>query len=311
MNYRAILIATIQTLGLFVAGFIHPIGQLFALFTPVPLILVYVRNGKWAGLTTLVGSSAIMSVLGGWQAAAILFLSFGLMAVGTSEGMRRNLKPEQTSLLGGLLPIAVIGAIVLFYLVRVGKNPIMEVEAYLRAIIATSEKTYTTMGLSEMAAMVSSIPDSFIYYLARLIPSITIATSVTQAACCYGIARAILVRRPGTEPLPAQPPLAAWHAPDSWVWGLIAALALIVVPRETARLFGWNIAILFAVLYLAQGAAVVEHYLRKTGLRSFVRGLILALVLAMPSIVFVIALGIVDIWADFRKVRGPIEIKPS
>ena len=42
MNYRAILIATVQTLGLFVAGIIHPpIGQMLALFTPVPLILVY------------------------------------------------------------------------------------------------------------------------------------------------------------------------------------------------------------------------------------------------------------------------------
>jgi len=306
MNYRAILIATIQTLGLFVAGFIHPIGQIFGLLTPVPLILVYVRNGRLAGLTTLVASSVIMSVLGGWQAAAILFFSFGLMSIGTSEGMRRNLKPEQTSLLGGLLPIAVLGAIVVFYLARVGKNPITEVEVYLREIIANSAKTYTTLGLTEMAAMVSSIPDSFVYYLARLIPSITIATSVTQAACCFGIARAILLRKPGTEPITAQPSLAAWHAPDSWVWGLIAALALIVVPRETARFIGWNIAIFFAVVYLAQGAAIVEHYLRKAGIRTIARGLLLAIILALPSVVFVIALGIVDIWADFRKVRLPV-----
>jgi len=307
MNYRAILIATVQTLGLFVAGFVIPLlGQMLALFTPVPLILIYLRNGKLEGLTTLVASSVIMSVLGGWQAAAILFLSFGLMAIGTAEGMRRNLKPEQTSLLGGLLPIAVLGAIVLFYLVRVGKNPITEVEIYLREVIASSAKTYTTMGLTEMAAMVSSIPDSFVYYLSRLLPGITIATSVTQAACCFGIARAILVRRPGTEPAPAQPSLALWHAPDSWVWGLIAALALIVVPGETAKLFGWNIGILFAVLYLAQGTAIAEHYLRKAGIKTFIRGLLLALILAMPSVVFVIALGIVDIWADFRKVRVPV-----
>jgi uncharacterized protein YybS (DUF2232 family) len=304
MNYRAILIATIQTLGLFVAGFIHPLGQIFTLFTPVPLILVYVRSGRLAGLTTLVASSVMISVLGGgWQTAAILFLSFGLMAIGTSEGIRRNLKPEQISLLGGLLPIAVLGSIILLYLARVGKNPIMEVEVYLREIIASSAKTYTTMGMKEMADMVTSIPDNFIYYLARLIPSITIATSVTQAACCYGIARAIILRRPGTETLPAQPSLAAWHAPDSWVWGLIAALALIVVPRETARFIGWNIAILYAVLYLVQGTAIVEHYLRKAGIRPFIRGLLLTLILALPSVVFVIALGIVDIWADFRKVR--------
>ena len=310
MNYRAILIAIVQTLGLFVAGFVIPLlGQMLALFTPVPLILVTIRNGERAGLTTLVASSLIMSVLGGWQAAAILFLSFGLMAIGIAIGMRRNLNPEQTSLLGGLLPIAVLGAIVVFYLVRVGKNPITEVEVYLREIIASSAKTYTTMGLTEMAAMVSSIPDSFIYYLSRLLPSITIATSVTQAACCFGIARAILVRKPGAEPLPAQPSLVAWHAPDSWVWGLIAALALIVVPQETARFIGWNIAILYAVLYLAQGIAIVEHYLRKTGIRTFGRGLLLALILAMPSVVFVIALGIVDIWADFRKVRIPAQTK--
>jgi uncharacterized protein YybS (DUF2232 family) len=309
MNYRAVLTAIVQTLALFVAGFIHPLGQLFGLFTPVPLILVYVRSGKPAGLTTLVASSVIMSVLGGWQVAAILFFSFGLMAIGASEGMRRNLRPEQTSLLGGLLPIAVVGAIVVFYLARVGKNPITEVEVYLREIIINSAKTYTTLGLTEMAAMVSSIPDSFIYYLARLIPSIIIATSVTQAACCYGIARAILLRRPGTEPIPVQPTLAAWHAPDSWVWGLIAALALIVVPRETARFIGWNIAILFAVVYLAQGAAIVEHFLRKSGIRSLARGLLLALILALPSVVFVIALGIVDIWADFRKVRILVQTK--
>jgi uncharacterized protein YybS (DUF2232 family) len=307
MNYRAILIATVQTLGLFVAGFIHPLGQIFGLFTPVPLILVYVRDGRLAGLVALAASSVMISVLGGgWLAAAILFLSFGLMAIGTSEGMRRNLKPEQTSLMGGLLPIAVLGSILLLYLARVGKNPITEVEVYLREIIANSAKTYTTMGLKDMAAMVSSIPDKFVYYLARLIPSIAIATSVTQAACCYGIARAIILRRPGKEPLSAQPSLAAWHAPDSWVWGLIAALALIIIPLETARFIGWNIAILYAVLYLAQGTAIVDHYLRKAGFRSFTRGLLLALILALPSVVFVIALGVVDIWADFRKVRVPV-----
>jgi hypothetical protein len=37
------------------------------------------------------------------------------------------------------------------------------------------------------------------------------------------------------------------------------------------------------------------------------RGLIIVLILALPSIVFVITLGIVDIWADFRKVRAPLQ----
>jgi uncharacterized protein YybS (DUF2232 family) len=101
-------------------------------------------------------------------------------------------------------------------------------------------------------------------------------------------------------------PFALWHAPDAWVWGLIAALAFSVVPHETPRFIGWNLAILFAVLYLAQGAAIVEHYLLKARLKPFLRGLIITLLLVLPpTLASVIALGIVDIWADVRKVRGP------
>lgn len=307
MNYRAILIATAQTLGLFIAVFIHPIGQLFTLFTPVPLILVSMRYGKQAGLVTLSASCLIMAALGGWQSAVILLLSFGLMAIGASEGMRRNLPPEQTALMGGLPPVAVLTVIAVLFVIRTGKNPITEVDIYLHESIAMAAKTYATMGLAEMAAMISSVPDSMVYYLARLLPGILIATSVSQAACCFGIARVIIMRKPSPDPAPAQPPFARWHAPDSWVWGLIAALAFIVMPQETARLTGWNIAIIFAVIYLAQGSAIVEHYLRKANIKPFGRGLVLALLLAMPSFVFVIALGIVDIWADFRKVRVPAE----
>ena len=53
--------------------------------------------------------------------------------------------------------------------------------------------------------------------------------------------------------------------------------------------------------------AIVDHYLRKARIQPFMRGMIHTLILALPSIVFVIALGMVDIWADFRKLRGPMQ----
>ena len=152
--------------------------------------------------------------------------------------------------------------------------------------------------------MLKAVAYKFIHNLVRLIPGMAIATSVTQAACCYGVARAVIARRPGPTPA-VSPPFSLWHAPDAWVWGLIAALALVIFPNESSRLTGWNLAVLFAVVYLAQGTAIVEHYLRRARIRAFVRGLIIALILALPSVVFVIALGVVDILADVRKVRGP------
>jgi len=307
MNYRALLIATAQTLGLFLAAIVIPLfGQIIALFTPVPLIIISVRHGKWQGITALVAASAIVAALGGWQLAAILFLSFGLMAIGISEGMRHNWNHERISLMGGLLPIVVLGVLLVMYFNRLGKNPVIIAEEYLRTSFAETAKLYTSMHLEETAALLNSISDRLVYYLVRLGPGIIIATSVAQAACCYGIARAMIMRRPGPGPMPAQLPFSLWHAPDSWVWGLIAALALIIIPQETSRLIGWNLAIIFGTVYLAQGTAIVDHYLRKIRMKTFARGLMIGLILAMPSVVFVIALGIVDIWADLRKVRGPV-----
>ena len=307
MNYRATAIATVQTVGLYVTGFLIPLlGQALALFTPVPLILAYVRNGRIEGLTALGISVAVVAMLAGWQIAAILLLSFGLMAVGTAEGMRRQWKPESIALLGGLLPIAVLSMITAYYFAHAGKNPVFVLEEYLRGSVAEAAKLYSSLGLTEMAAVVATISDNFVHYLVRLVPGITIATSVFQAACCYGIGRAIIVRKPENAPELTHSSLATWHAPDVWVWGLIVALALIMVPQETARFTGWNFAILYAVLYLAQGIAIVEYYLRKARVKPVIRGLIHALILALPTIVFIIALGVVDIWADVRKVRSAI-----
>ncbi len=306
MNYRSVFVAAAQTVGLFVAGFVIPaFGQILALFTPVPLIMIHVRDGRIEGLTVLAVSVVVVAVIAGWQAAAILLFSFGLMAIGTAEGMRKKWRPEFAALLGGLLPIAALGVFAAYYFGHAGKDPVMTIEAYLRSSVAEAAKLYTRLGLADMAAAVTSMSDAFIHYLVRLLPGIAVATSVLQAACCYGLGRAILARKKGVEPAHS---FAAWHAPDTLVWGLIGTLVLIMVSNETVKFTGWNLAILYALMYLAQGMAIAEHYLRKAGIKPVVRGLIHALILVLPPIVAcVIALGVVDIWADFRKVRAPMQ----
>ncbi len=308
MNYRSTVLATAQTLGLIIAGFLVPVlGQALILFTPVPLIVAYARDGRAEGLTALMSSTAIAAVLLGWHIAAIFFFGFGLMAFGTAEGMLRRLRPEYIAILGGLLPIAAAGIVLAYYLAHTGKNPLAIIEIHLRDSVKELAKLYSGMGLTEMASAVTSVSDTLIHFLVRLVPGITLATSLIQAACCFGLARAIVLRRPGAVPTPLQPTLAAWHAPDAWVWGLIASLALTMVPNEAARLTGLNCAIVFSVVYLVQGIAIVEHVLRKARIQAVARSLIHVLILALPTIVFVIALGVVDIWADFRKVRRAVQ----
>lgn len=294
-----------QAAGLYLAGLIIPVlGLMAALFSPVPFIIAYVRGNRQEGLASIGLACLLISVIAGWQGAVLFFLTFGLMAIGIAEAMQHRSKPEGAALLGGLLPIAAIGIALAAYFAHLGKNPVAVVEEYMRNSLVEAAKMYSSLGLTEAAAMINAVSDRFIYYLVRLLPGIVIATSVVQAACCYGLARAVISRKQG--PAPDQPTLAGWHAPDVWVWGLIATLACAVIPQHAVNIIGWNAAIIFGVLYTAQGIAIVEHYFRKAGIHTAVRGMLHAIILALPVVVCVTALGVVDIWADFRKVRGPI-----
>jgi uncharacterized protein YybS (DUF2232 family) len=316
MPYRSILIAAVQAAGLTVAGFLIPVlGQIVVLFAPVPLITVAVREGRKAGMAATGAAAALIAVVVSGQAVFVLFfISLGLMALGLSEGLLRRLRPEVAILTGGLLPLAALIVLLAPILIKAGTNPAALAEQYLRTSLTDAQKLYTQLGLSEVAQMLDSISDKFLYYLVRLSPGIILTATLFQAACCYGMARSILLRKDPGIAIPDKTSFAAWHAPDSWVWGLIVTLGLVASGLtakvdSAAFIVGLNLALLYLLVYTAQGAALVEFWLRKLRIaviwRSFAHTIILTL---PPLIAVVIALGVVDIWADFRKVRVPVQI---
>jgi uncharacterized protein YybS (DUF2232 family) len=299
------MIAAAQAAGLFAAGLIVPVlGQMVSLFTPVPFILAAVRYGLREGLSSIALAMVLVTAVAGWQAGMILLVGFGLLSIALSWGMRKGIRPEYSIFLGGILPVAAAAVPLAYVVLQAGAGPVSAAEEYIRSSIQEAVKLYTSMGLTDLAAQVTGISDVFVHYFVRLLPGIVIATCLVQTACCYGIARFLILRRPGAGPdLPAQPSLASWHAPDAWVWGLIAALGCVAVPIEIVKFTGMNFTIIFLLVYTVQGMAVVDFLLRKGGLNAPVRGIIHAVVLALPSVMFLPPLGVVDIWADVRKVR--------
>jgi uncharacterized protein YybS (DUF2232 family) len=310
MPFRSIAVAALQSAGLTIAGFVVPLlGQIAVLFAPVPLVVVAVREGRKAGFAALGIAGAIVAVVvSGKMVFVFFFLSFGLMAAGLSEGLRQRLKPEQAVFLGGLLPLAALLAILVPVLIKAGKNPVVLADEYFRTSIIEAQQLYTQLGLTEVAQMLSSVSDRVMHYLVRLSPGIIVTTSLLQAAFCYGVARTILLRKDPSLPISSQPTLATWHAPDSWVWGLIVTLGLIALTKGAPYFLGLNLALLYIVAYLAQGLCLLESWLRRAKIAVLWRSFIHTIVMTLPPFMAVIiALGVVDIWADFRKVRQPAQ----
>jgi len=309
MPHRSVIVAGLQAAGIFVAGILNIpiISQIIILFVPVPLVAVSLLRGRKAGAAAGGIAAALVALVSGGQIAVLLlFLSLLVMALGLAEGMTRGLRPEQAIILGGVLPLIPLMLFLAPLLAKAGKNPILLAEEYLRQNLADAQQLYVRMGLAEVAQSVAAVADAVVFYLVRLMPGLLLATSLLQAATCYGMARVIILRRSPASPLAASPSLAVWHAPDSWVWGLIVALGSIAVfPRGSAAWFaGLNLAILYLLVYLTQGIAIVEYFQRKARVPAIWRSFLHALILALPSVVAVLAFGIVDIWGDFRKIRA-------
>ena len=305
MPIRSILTAALQSAGLMIAGFLIPVlGQIALIIAPVPLILIMVREGRLPGMLAVGLATAIIAVLAGGHAVfVVIFLSFGFMAMGLADGLRWRWKPENAVLIGALLTIVALVVVLAPFLSQTGKSPMTVTEEYLRTSIAEAQQLYTQLGLIDVAQAMAQVTDSVVYYLVRLLPGIIVVTTLLQTACCYGTARILLLRKDPAAAILSEPSLATWHAPDSWVWGLIISLGLVALPNVTVRFIGMNLALVFLLVYSAQGIALVEFMLRKIKVGTIWRSLILSLIVALPVIVPVIALGVVDIWADFRKVR--------
>lgn len=297
--------ASAQIIALYLAAFVIPVvGQIIALFTPLPSILLTAREGISKGVLALGSAALVIALAAGWQLSVFFILTFGLMALGISFGMQKKMQPEYCSLLGGLLPALILGSAIALSLAASGRNSITVLEQFFQEHIREAASFYAKIGLQETAASVQALSDRFVYYAVRVLPGIVMAASIVQAALCYGIALALLAKKPGMYLLPNHT-LDRWHAPDSWVWGLIVALGLLVFPDNTLHLIGWNLTILHATVYLIQGIAIVEFGLKKMQLRIIPRMLIQGFIVVLPSIVFVIGIGLIDIWSDFRKLRKP------
>jgi hypothetical protein len=308
MPLRPVILAALQAAGLFVAGLLIPLlGQIAVVFVPVPLAAVGILHGRKEGAVAA-GLSAVLvgAVSGGHPVTVLVFISLALMSLGLAEGIVRRMRPENVVLLAGILPLAPIALFLVPLLLKTGQHPVQYIEEHLRQNLTEVQGLYTRMGLTEVSGSIAAVSDVLVFYLARLVPGIFLTTSLMQSATCYGAARMMVLRRSPGSPLSAGPSLAVWHAPDTWVWGLIASLGLIAVfPKTSAAwFFGMNAAILFVLIYIVQGIAVIEYFQRKARIPAFWRSLLHAVILALPTVVAVIAFGIVDIWGDFRKIRA-------
>ena len=97
-----------------------------------------------------------------------------------------------------------------------------------------------------------------------------------------------------------------WRLPDGALWTLIAGLALILAPWQRWEPSAWTVLLAAGLGFCVQGVAVVESLMLARGIPLSIVVLTMLFVLAMALQVFVVAtaaLGLSDVWLDFRRLE--------
>jgi uncharacterized protein YybS (DUF2232 family) len=92
--------------------------------------------------------------------------------------------------------------------------------------------------------------------------------------------------------------------PEPLVWLLIVAGFSMLIQQEMVRLVALNLLIVVCTLYAVQGFAVLTHFFRKFAVPKFLKVFGCLLLLFQPfMVVAVAALGVFDLWGDFRSPK--------
>jgi uncharacterized protein YybS (DUF2232 family) len=279
-------------------------GYALGLFSFTPIVLSYIYFSRRLFFLSGFLLLALFILLTGWIEAIFLLFSYLASSVIIAELLKRNRAPEWV-VLSGAVPSLISGAgLWMTQAYRNHEDPIRFFREITLQNLKETVQYYERIGMDRekieiLNASLNDLASWFLY----LFPGIYIAGLSFMIYLNYLLVRYVLTRlqKEGY----AFSPLINWHAPDTLVWGFILSGLLVLIPLGGTKILGGNLLILFMLLYFLQGLALVAHFFRKKGVRSFWQGMTYVLFLLWPLLGLVVALfGLFDIWIDFRKVRG-------
>ncbi len=310
-NVKEFILGVGVTTTFFLLVVLSPIvGFLFSLIAPLPIAFFYWRMGRIPGIALFLLSFGLLVAvfrIGGFEESLTFFLVLGSAGIIIPEVLKRRYGIEKTVALS-LAALLVLIFAVLSYYSHVLERPIMDiVQGYVNDSIQYSISLYEEIGvpqdqidnLKEGASAVASwiIDHSVALFLA--------STTFFIWLNVLGMRMFLQGRDPA---FPDFGDLACWKLPDWVVWVVIASGAMMIVPEDIVKIIGLNTLIVLLFLYLLQGLSIVQFFFRKKNIPRTLRALFYALILLYQYLlVFIAALGLFDIWVDFRKMDRPAQ----
>lgn len=292
---------------MFLAGAVIPVaGGAAMLFAPTPVLSYAVGypGARWRMAAALTLAAAMIGASAGPMAAVAYALSFGLATAIMCYMIERRY-PFEMIVLCTTAAVIVTGTLLAFGLAGSPQALAQSMHDDLLGAMTRGEKFYKTLGIE--AAIAPDTRTAIIDGALRLSPALAAITVAFMVLINLGV----FWRMSGRQQRVGYPlfgDLARWATPEWLVWVLLVAgfgLFIPVAPLDTIAL---DCFICVAAIYFCQGLAVMAFYFKVLAMPPLARGLIYFVTVVQPVLAaLVCAVGIFDLWIDFRRLKPPSE----
>ena len=273
------------------------------LLTPLPPAVLGMRLGPPWGVAAVTATAAAVLATSGGIPALLYLLQFGvpaaLLPVLFSRGVAWDRAVAAT--LGAMLALGVV--VLLGVSSGAGQSPVTFIDAQINKEIDQAltmmQEFAGTEQTPESAESLQEVTASMGDLMRRAYPGmLVVVCAVLQLVTVAVLA---LVARPAGLP---GTPFTRWRSPEWLIWGVIAAGFAAAFAEGAGQSIAINALIILLPVYFLQGMAVAENFLAQKGLSLWLRGVLYLLLLVVnPLPMVVTAVGVFDLWADFRKPR--------
>lgn len=234
---------------------------------------------------------------------AVFFFLFTSLA--SAWALLRSFKPRQVVLTGASAMVLMALAVAILNRPDPKENALVSFRQYFTDKHFEDEWQEDTQTAVKMGAPLDKLEgfkDDYKKYFYDLLPSWVVSGCLVFGLLAYYLVSFVLARV--TTRVPKAMAFQEWVIPEPLVFGLIVAGILKIMAGEKIWLdiLGSNLLVFFSVVYVLGGFSIVSFFLHKWRLPATVRVLSYLILVQLP-LDTVCALGVLDIWFDFRKLK--------
>lgn len=284
---------------------IPPAGLLFGLLAPFPAILARLRYGRGTAVIVTLAATTLLSLEFGVQAGLLYLVQSGVIALLLPELLLRDLGAARSiawTTTVNLLVYVVVACAMLFIsgqsLQQLHGLAVTEINTSVTQALALYEKA----GIKgdDLAALKQSMTTAA-HLLISLYPALATVLLIVMAGCNLALVKRYSQQFCFNVKIGE---FRSFRNPDMLVWLLIAAgfAMLTDVPMVTTPAL--NVLVVLVLLYFLQGMAVISSMFFRFGSAVALRFMLYLLLIVQPYMAaLVAAIGIFDLWGDFRTPR--------